>query len=101
MVGVFTLPTSDRGERFQYCSGCSQGNAPNQYLWKNGVMSAVSAKLAQLITGFATTAARKRSVLPTIQAVSTPPPEPPVTNRLFVSTLPSAISLSTPDIRSS
>jgi hypothetical protein len=39
----------------------------------------VSTKLAQLITGLATTAARKRSVLPTIQAVSTPPPLPPVT----------------------
>ena len=48
----------------------------NQWRWKYGVMSAVSTKLVQLMTGFATTAARKRSVLPTIHAVSTPPPEP-------------------------
>ena len=33
-----------------------------------------------------TTAARKRSVCPTIQAVSTPPPLPPVTNSRRVST---------------
>ena len=45
--------------------------------------SAVSTKLAQSITGFCVAAALKRLVLPTIQAVSTPPPEPPVTNRWF------------------
>ena len=33
------------------------------------------------MTGFAATAARKRSVLPTIQLVKIPPPLPPVTNR--------------------
>jgi hypothetical protein len=39
----------------------------------------VSTWLVQLITGFWVAAALKRSVLPTIQAVSAPPPEPPVT----------------------
>ena len=39
--------------------------------------SATSAWLVQLITGFCEAAALKRWVLPTIQAVSTPPPEPP------------------------
>ncbi len=53
--------------------------AGNQCLETKCVMSAVSVKLVQLMTGFATTAALKRSVLPTIHAVSTPPPEPPVT----------------------
>ena len=51
----------------------------NQYFAPNGYMSAVSSQLVQLMTGFATTAAAKRSVWPTIHAVSTPPPEPPVT----------------------
>ena len=41
--------------------------------------SEVRTKLVQLMTGLATTAARNRSVLPTIQAVRTPPPLPPVT----------------------
>ena len=42
-------------------------------------MSAVSTKLYQLMTGYHDTAARKRSVRPTSQAVRTPPPLPPTT----------------------
>jgi hypothetical protein len=53
------------------------------------------------MTGFWVAAARKRSVLPTIHAVRTPPPEPPVTNRLPGSTWPVAIAASTALIRSS
>jgi len=53
------------------------------------------------MTGFCTTAALKRSVLPTIQLVSPPPPEPPVTNSLFGSAMPWAMTASTLLIRSS
>ena len=56
--------------------------------------------LAQLVTGFWAAAALKRLVLPTIQAVRMPPPDPPVTNRLFGSTAPLAMAASTAAIRS-
>ena len=39
----------------------------------------------ELMTGFIETAAANRSVCPTIHAVKTPPPLPPVTNRFFSS----------------
>ena len=58
------------------------GEAREPVLVEEVVGVGVSAKLVQLMTGLADTAARKRPVLPTIQAVSTPPPEPPVTKRL-------------------
>ncbi len=64
-------------------------------------MSEVSPKLAQSITGFCVAAARNLSVFPTIHAVSTPPPDPPVTKRLLGSTWPLAIAASTALIRSS
>jgi hypothetical protein len=48
-----------------------------------------------LTTGFWVAAALKRSVLPTIQAVSTPPPEPPVTKSLSGSAKPPAMAAST------
>src|SRR5215469_7233159 len=101
MVGVVTLPTSDSGERLQYPCGSSHGILPNQYLAKKAVLSEVRAKLAQSITGFCTAAALKRPVLPTIQAVSTPPPEPPVMKSSAGSTPPSPRASSTALIRSS
>ncbi|MNC97866.1 hypothetical protein D3C83_156620 [compost metagenome] len=64
-------------------------------------MSVVNTVLAQLMTGFCAAAARNRVVLPMIQAVRIPPPEPPVTNRLSASTKPSAIAASTVLMRSS
>src|SRR5215510_15608280 len=101
MVGVLTFPTSDRGERRRYSSGLSQGGEANQYRAKKFGVSEVRTKLLQLMTGLAETAARKRSVLPTIQAVRTPPPLPPVTKRFPGSTKPRAIVASTRLIRSS
>ena len=65
------------------------------------MLSIVSASLIQLITGFCVAAALNRSVLPTIHAVNSPPPDPPVTNRLSGSAVPSAIAASTEAIRSS
>ena len=65
------------------------------------MLSAYKTKLYQLITGFATTAAVNLSVFPTIQAVNTPPPLPPVTKRLDSSIYPFLITKSTPDIKSS
>ncbi len=63
--------------------------------------SVVPTNECQLMTGRIETAARKRSVWPTIQAVSTPPPLPPQTKRLSLSMKPLASAASTPAIRSS
>lgn len=49
-------------------------------------MSVVRVQLYQLMTGYIGTAARNRVVRSIIQHVSTPPPLPPVTNRLSAST---------------
>src|SRR3546814_3623733 len=54
-----------------------------------------------LFRSFCVTAALNRLVLPTIQLVSTPPPEPPVTNSAFGSATPSSIARSTMLIRRS
>ena len=56
---------------------------------KPGVcLSTLGPGATNLITGFADTAAAKRSVWVTIQAVRMPPPLPPVTNSLCGSTQP-------------
>src|SRR5215467_8488706 len=100
-VGVFTFPTSDSGDRFQYAIGSSHGIFPNQYFAMKLYTSTVSTSLVQSMTGFCDAAARKRFVFPTIHAVRTPPPEPPVTYRRLVSIEPFAMAASTTLIRSS
>src|SRR5437867_12016546 len=83
IVGVFTLPTYMIGERRRYSLGSSQNGfskfsyQPEPSVWPT--------KLIQLITGQSDAAAAKRSVWPTVHAVSTPPPEQPNTTMFFVS----------------
>ena len=86
IVGVFTAPTYWIGERFMYSWASSHGLAANQYNAANDGRSDVSIQLYQLVTGYRLAAARNRSVRLIIQQVSTPPPEPPVTNRFAGST---------------
>src|ERR1700682_393951 len=81
-VGVFTFGSKFVSERCMYCSVLSHGLPGNQYLEVNGI-SEVRTKLYQLMTGYSAAAARKRSVCSMVQQVSTPPPLPPVTKRLF------------------
>ena len=59
------------------------------------------AKLIQLITGQRTAAPAKRFVWPMTQLESTPPPEQPPTYMRVVSTIPFAMTASTPAMRSS
>src|SRR5215470_2263303 len=99
-VGVVTLSKYDKTERFTYSSDFSHGGPENQYSVPKDGRSEVSAQLYQLITGYKLAAARKRVVRSIIQHVSTPPPEPPVTNRLSGSTYPLAITASTPEFKS-
>src|SRR5262249_27721403 len=75
IVGALTLPTYFSGERFQCSSMSSQGSFL-KFVYQYGP-SVVPTKLIQLVTGNIDTAARKRLVCPTVQQVSTPPPEPP------------------------
>jgi DNA-binding NtrC family response regulator len=99
-VGVFTLPTYIRGDCFSQACGSSQKGLSKKFAVNSGT-SVWPAKLNQLITGQRTAAARKRSVWPITQLVSTPPPLHPPTKRLAGSTYPLAITASTPAIRSS
>src|SRR5579871_88371 len=85
-VGVVTLSTYESTDRFTYSSDYSPGGPENQYSVPNDGRSEVNAQLYQLITGYKLAAARKRVLRSIIQQVSTPPPDPPVTNRLSGST---------------
>src|SRR3990172_7450776 len=99
MVGVVTLPTYMRGERRRCSEGSSHGSLAK--FWYQLGPSVVPTNDSQLITGQLEDAAVKRFVWPTIQAVSTPPPLQPYTNRLRGSMYPRPITVSTPAIRSS
>src|SRR5688500_8780919 len=98
IVGVFTLPTYMIGERRRCSLGSSHGYFSK--LLYQPEPSVVPTKLIQLVTGQFADAAAKRSVWPTIQDVSTPPPEHPYTNMFRVSMYPRPMSVSTPAIRS-
>ena len=76
IVGVVTLPMYISGERRR----CSAGDPPKGMLSKlryQPMPSVVPTNESQLMTGQFDEAAAKRSVWPTTQAVSTPPPEQP------------------------
>src|SRR5678815_5983252 len=89
-VGVFTCPTYMIGDRFRCSLGSSQ-NGLSKFMYQLAP-SVSPTKLSQLITGQSDAAAAKRSVWPTVHAVSTPPPEQPYTNMFFVSTYPLPVS---------
>src|SRR5256885_15792019 len=99
IVGVFTFPTYMIGERRRYSLGSSQ-NGFSKFSYQLAP-SVRPTKLIQLITGQSDAAAAKRSVCPTVHAVRTPPPEQPVTYRLFASMYPRPTTVSTPAIKSS
>jgi hypothetical protein len=82
-VGVLTFPTYMSGERRRCSLGSSHGSFAK--LRYHEAPSVVPTNDSQLVTGQSTPAAAKRSVWPTIQDVSTPPPLQPYTNRLRVS----------------
>src|SRR5690606_20901441 len=99
IVGVVTLPTYISGERRRCSLGSSQGSFSK--LRYQDAPSVVPTKLSQFVTGQFAEAAANRSVWPTVHDVSTPPPLQPYTYMRFSSTMPFAITASTPAIRSS
>ena len=78
IIGVFTRSMYVIGERALKSSGSSNGALRNHVGWKS-VKSAVYQKFDQSAMSRCATAAAKRSVCPTTQFVSSPPPLPPVT----------------------
>src|SRR5882762_4211621 len=99
MIGVVTLSEYITGERDRNSCGLWNGVSRNQ-VGRKSVKSAVYQKPSQLATSRCDTAAAKRCVWPTVQSVSKPPPEPPVTPSLVESTQPRLINESTAIIRS-